>query len=29
MALDVWMLLLVIGLTIASFGYARGLEELR
>jgi hypothetical protein len=29
MALDVWMLLLVIGLTIASFFYAGGLEELR
>jgi hypothetical protein len=29
MALDVWMLLLVILLTIASFVYAGGLEELR
>jgi hypothetical protein len=28
-ALDVWMLLLVIALTIASFVYAGGLEELR
>ena len=29
MALDVWMLLLLIVLAIASFAYVAGLEELR
>ena len=29
MALDVWMLLLLIVLAIASFVYVAGLEELR
>ena len=29
MALDVWMLLLVIALAIVSFLYVAGLEELR
>ena len=29
MALDVWMLALLLVLTLASFVYAAGLEELR
>lgn len=29
MALDVWMLILLLVLAVASFAYAAGLEELR